>query len=186
MQSRNSTAVVPFGTASDRHAGNGAHPISLVSPSTRDGVPRFDADLIRRYDGHGPRYTSYPTAAQFTEDFDVGRYRQAARATNELFIPAPISLYVHIPFCATVCYYCACNKIVTANRQHADRYLDYLEKEIALHAELYDPDRRVTQLHFGGGTPPSMARCLYRRPTPTSPRTSGCVPRKTTRGSPSW
>jgi oxygen-independent coproporphyrinogen-3 oxidase len=116
-------------------------------------TPLFDAELIQRYDGNGPRYTSYPTAAQFSAAFTAGDYIAAAKKTNELLIPAPLSLYVHIPFCDTVCYYCACNKVITKNRAHAKKYVDYLVREIAWHADLYDRDRKVVQLHFGGGTP---------------------------------
>lgn len=112
----------------------------------------FDPDLIRRYDIAGPRYTSYPTAVSF-KDFSAADYISQARQSNEDLIPLPLSLYFHIPFCATVCFYCACNKIVTKNREQASLYLDYLFREIELQAALYDPDRRVNQLHWGGGTP---------------------------------
>ena len=115
--------------------------------------PVFDAGLIRRYDGHGPRYTSYPTAAQFTEEFDAEAYVCAARQTNEPLIPDPLSVYIHIPFCDTVCFYCGCNKICTKNRKRAATYLDYLFKEIECQCALYDRDREVVQLHLGGGTP---------------------------------
>jgi oxygen-independent coproporphyrinogen-3 oxidase len=115
--------------------------------------PAFDSDLIRRYDKAGPRYTSYPTAAHFNDRFSEAEYRDQARATNEDPIPRPLSLYFHIPFCATVCYYCACNKIVTGNRSRAADYLQYLYREIALQGELFDRDRLVEQLHWGGGTP---------------------------------
>ncbi len=113
----------------------------------------FDAELLRRHDQNGPRYTSYPTAAQFQPQFTAADYQQLARHSNELPVPAPLSLYVHVPFCATVCYYCACNKIITKNRQHAVHYLQHLKREIALQAGLFDPDRKVTQMHWGGGTP---------------------------------
>lgn len=112
----------------------------------------FDPDLIRRYDIAGPRYTSYPTAVSF-KNFSAAEYISQARQSNEDLIPLPLSLYFHIPFCATVCFYCACNKIVTKNREQAALYLDYLFREIELQAALYDPDRRVQQLHWGGGTP---------------------------------
>ena len=115
--------------------------------------PLFDATLIHRYDGSGPRYTSYPTAAQFTSDIGEGDYIEAVGKTNEFLIPAALSLYIHVPFCDTVCYYCGCNKIVTKNKKHAEMYVEYLLKEIAMHAALYDKDREVWQLHFGGGTP---------------------------------
>ena len=112
----------------------------------------FDPDLIRRYDIAGPRYTSYPTAVSF-KDFSAADYISQARQSNEDLIPLPLSLYFHIPFCATACFYCACNKIVTKNREQASLYLNYLFREIELQAALYDPDRRVNQLHWGGGTP---------------------------------
>ena len=88
----------------------------------------FDADLIRRYDEPGPRYTSYPTAVEFYEGFGETEYRSWAQYSNEDQIPRPLSLYIHIPFCDTVCYYCACNKIVTKNRAHAAAYLTRLHR----------------------------------------------------------
>lgn len=111
----------------------------------------FDAELIRRYDTAGPRYTSYPTAVQFTEDFTPAQYAQIAQGSHR--DGAPLSLYFHIPFCNTVCYYCACNKVVTKDRSRAQPYLDRLYREIALQAALFDPQREVHQLHWGGGTP---------------------------------
>lgn len=113
----------------------------------------FDSDLIRRYDTSGPRYTSYPTAVQFTEAFGEAEYRDWARRSNETDTPAPLSLYFHIPFCNTVCFYCACNKVITANRKRAQPYLDHLFREIRMQGELFDRDRPVEQLHWGGGTP---------------------------------
>jgi len=113
----------------------------------------FDLDLIRRYDKSGPRYTSYPTAPQMQASLGETEYRQVALQTNEGASPRPLSLYFHLPFCNTVCYYCGCNKIVTKDRNRARPYLDRLEKEIALQGELYDQSRPVTQLHWGGGTP---------------------------------
>jgi len=112
----------------------------------------FDPDLIRRYDKSGPRYTSYPTAVQFTESFDSGDYLAAARGNAEASL-RPLSLYFHIPFCDTVCFYCACNKHVTKDRTLAQPYLDRLEREIAMQAALFDEGRTVDQLHWGGGTP---------------------------------
>jgi oxygen-independent coproporphyrinogen-3 oxidase len=113
----------------------------------------FDADLIRRYDHTGPRYTSYPTAAQFHTGISEDDYRKWAQHSNEDPIPRPLSLYVHIPFCDTVCFYCACTKVVTKNHDRANEYLDYLYREIALQSKLFDADRSVDQLHWGGGTP---------------------------------
>lgn len=111
----------------------------------------FDPELIRRYDTSGPRYTSYPTAVQFHDGFGEADYRAAAARSNA--IGGPLSLYVHIPFCDTVCYYCACNKVVTKDRARARPYLDDVYREMALQAELFEPGRPVDQLHWGGGTP---------------------------------
>lgn len=115
------------------------------------GSISFDAELVSRYSGRGPRYTSYPTALQFTDAFTEVEYRKAARASNEN--GRPLSLYVHIPFCTTLCYYCGCNKIVTRNAARVRDYLDCLYAEITMQAKLFDQDRVVEQLHFGGGTP---------------------------------
>jgi oxygen-independent coproporphyrinogen-3 oxidase len=116
----------------------------------------FDPDLISKYDINGPRYTSYPTANLFTETFDpahftaaldnLGKDRDGQTAT-------PLSLYLHVPFCATICYYCACNKIITNNRRHAAEYLPRLLQEMALVANRLPADHQIEQLHFGGGTP---------------------------------
>lgn len=110
-----------------------------------------DLDLIRRYDTAGPRYTSYPTAVQFHEGFNADSYRQHALASNAE--ARPLSLYVHIPFCDTVCFYCACNKVATKDRSKAAPYLQGLAQELALQGALFDRARPVTQLHWGGGTP---------------------------------
>jgi len=111
----------------------------------------FDLELIRRYDKAGPRYTSYPTAVQFHEGFDEREYKDYAIKSN--VNGQPLSLYFHIPFCDTICFYCACNKIVTKNRSRAAPYLQRLYQEITMQAALFDKDRPVTQLHWGGGTP---------------------------------
>ncbi|MBE2295852.1 MAG: coproporphyrinogen III oxidase, partial [Phycisphaerales bacterium] len=111
----------------------------------------FDPALIRKYDQAGPRYTSYPTAVQFHEAFGEAEYCEQACASNAS--GRPLSLYLHIPFCDTVCFYCACNKIITKNRRHTTPYLDHLYQEIALQGTLFDRSRPVTQLHWGGGTP---------------------------------
>jgi len=111
----------------------------------------FDIDLIRRYNKSGPRYTSYPTAVQFHEGFDEAAYRAWAARTNAS--GRPLSLYFHIPFCDTVCYYCGCNKVVTKDRGRASPYLQRLHREIELQGALFDRGRTVDQLHWGGGTP---------------------------------
>ena len=111
----------------------------------------FDQDLIERYGGRGPRYTSYPTALQFDEKFTAADYERVALASNAS--GRPLSVYVHIPFCRSLCYYCACNKIVTRNAERVRNYLVNLEREIDLQSDLFNGSRRVEQLHFGGGTP---------------------------------
>ena len=95
--------------------------VSMRSPDkpTMDFSLEFDPELLRRYDQVGPRYTSYPTAAQFVDEIGPADYQQWVMRSNEDPIPRPLSLYFHIPFCATVCFYCACNKVVTKNRSRA-------------------------------------------------------------------
>ena len=124
---------------------------------------QFDSDLIRKYDQQGPRYTSYPTAVSFSSEFGAADYRAIARATNDLPIPAPLSLYVHIPFCEQLCYYCGCNKVVTRRREKCGPYIDAVLAEAALHTALFDPDREVRQLHLGGGTPTYLSDDDMRR-----------------------
>jgi oxygen-independent coproporphyrinogen-3 oxidase len=114
---------------------------------------QFDAALIRKLSQQGPRYTSYPTADRFAESFSVGDYLQAVSNVRAMGARNPLSLYVHIPFCDTVCYYCACNKIVTKNRSRAEVYLTYLKREIEMQGKLFAEMNLVEQLHFGGGTP---------------------------------
>src|SRR6185437_601220 len=114
--------------------------------------PRSRFDLLR-YDLTGPRYTSYPTAPQFQVDFGETQYREHARRSNATFAPRPLSLYVHIPFCASPCFYCGCNRIITRNTGAASRYVDRLLREVATIAPLFDHRREVRQLHLGGGTP---------------------------------
>ena len=113
----------------------------------------FDPQLIRRYDVNGPRYTSYPTADRFVEAFDADAYRLWLGKRTVGGISRPLSLYVHIPFCNTICYYCACNKIITKDHGRSAKYLKYLDKELALQAGYLDGSHDVVQLHWGGGTP---------------------------------
>jgi oxygen-independent coproporphyrinogen-3 oxidase len=112
---------------------------------------RWDTDLIRRYDLAGPRYTSYPTAVQFHSQISPFDLLHALRDSRKAV--RPLSLYVHVPFCANICYYCACNKVITKDRGRALPYLQRLEQEIQLIACHLDPAQKVEQLHFGGGTP---------------------------------
>src|SRR5215471_9772407 len=105
----------------------------------------FNADLIARYDRNAPRYTSYPTAVQFHAGFDADAYRSAAALSN-LHRAKPLSIYVHIPFCASPCFYCGCNKVITRDTARATRYLGYLYSEIAQQAALFSQTRVVEQL----------------------------------------
>ncbi|MBS0462240.1 MAG: oxygen-independent coproporphyrinogen III oxidase [Proteobacteria bacterium] len=120
-------------------------------------IPPFDAQLLRRYDRPGPRYTSYPTAPHFVADFGEDALREAARRSNADPIPRPLSLYAHVPFCFSPCFYCGCNRIITRDRARGATYLARLIREIALVAPLFDRDREVVQLHLGGGTPNFLA-----------------------------
>jgi oxygen-independent coproporphyrinogen-3 oxidase len=113
----------------------------------------FDRSLIEKYNVSGPRYTSYPTVLQFESAFGETEYRRIAAASNAAAAPPDLSLYFHLPFCARLCYYCACNKVVTKKREPAVRYLEHLRHEIRMQSALYDRHRTVTQLHWGGGTP---------------------------------
>lgn len=111
----------------------------------------WDESLIMRHDLAGPRYTSYPTAPQFSDEFGPSDLQSAINRSNQA--QRPLSLYMHIPFCDTICYYCGCNKIVTANKKRAQPYLDSLHKEMEMLAKSVAPGRKVKQLHWGGGTP---------------------------------
>jgi oxygen-independent coproporphyrinogen-3 oxidase len=113
----------------------------------------FDAALVRKLNQMGPRYTSYPTADRFSADFGAADYRAAVARLDAVGDRVPLSLYVHIPFCESLCYYCGCNKIITQDRRKAVEYLDYLRREIALQAGVLGARRQLDQLHFGGGTP---------------------------------
>jgi oxygen-independent coproporphyrinogen-3 oxidase len=113
----------------------------------------FDPALLRRYDRPGPRYTSYPTAPQFQPGFGEAQLREAAQASNGDPIPRRLSLYVHVPFCMSPCFYCGCNRIITRDVSRSETYLARLYREIDMTAALFDRDREVIQLHFGGGTP---------------------------------
>ncbi len=122
--------------------------LPIVGPAVQ-----FDADLIRRQSRQGPRYTSYPTADRFTPAFGNKDYLQAVDRVRAAGNARPLSLYLHIPFCESLCYYCGCNKIVTRDHGKAEIYLDYLMREVSMQAPLFAGMNRVEQLHFGGGTP---------------------------------
>src|SRR5437867_8409630 len=118
--------------------------MSVVSP-----------DLLRQFDLTGPRYTSYPTADRFVEAFAADDYVQALkqRRSGVAAMSLPLSLYVHIPFCESLCYYCACNKIITKHHERAEPYLRYLSREVDLHTAHVGLGQVVSQLHLGGGSP---------------------------------
>lgn len=132
-----------------------------MNSSTMAQTALVDRDLCRRFDISGPRYTSYPTADRFQADpgaqllVDALRHRPAS--------DQPLSLYVHLPFCSTVCYYCGCNKVITKDHQKSSRYLDYLEREIDMQVAALSGSRTVTQLHWGGGTPTFLSDEEMRR-----------------------
>ncbi len=113
----------------------------------------INTELIKKYDRPGPRYTSYPTAPHFNEQFTAGQYIDEIIKTNNESNPHDISLYFHIPFCDTLCYFCGCNMIVSRNRERISNYVNYLKNEIDLIRTYIKPGRKVSQLHWGGGTP---------------------------------
>ncbi|MEJ8856871.1 oxygen-independent coproporphyrinogen III oxidase [Variovorax robiniae] len=130
--------------------------MSLVCPSAESSVGPLlpSVAMLRRFDVAGPRYTSYPTADRFVEAFDAADYAQALRQRRSAGARAlPLSLYVHVPFCESLCYFCACNKIVTRHHERATQYLGYLAKEIQLQTEQLGRGASVSQLHLGGGSP---------------------------------
>lgn len=108
-------------------------------------------DLVRKYNVAGPRYTSYPPATKFTDTVTPTQVADCIALNNRT--PRDLSLYFHLPFCETLCWFCGCNTVITLNHDKGNVYLDYVEKEVARLAPLLHPDRRVVQLHFGGGTP---------------------------------
>jgi len=119
-----------------------------------DSLPiEVDLDLIRRMDRNGPRYTSYPTADRFVEAFDAETYKSWVARRNIGGIRRALSIYIHLPFCSTVCFYCACNKVVTRDRSKGEKFLEYLFREIDMQGPLFRDDRVVEQMHWGGGTP---------------------------------
>ena len=120
-------------------------------------------DLLRRYDVPGPRYTSYPTADRFVEAFGEADYAAALAQRRQATVPQPLSLYVHIPFCESLCYYCACNKIITRHHERGAAYLGYLQREIDLHAAQLGGRPAVSQLHLGGGSPTFLSDDELRR-----------------------
>jgi oxygen-independent coproporphyrinogen III oxidase len=129
--------------------------LKIATPTSAASFPaaEIDLDLIRRFDRHGPRYTSYPAADRFTESFDAGAYESWLARRNVGGMARSLALYVHLPFCSTLCFYCACNKVITRDRAKGAVYLRHLIEEIALQADAAGDDTRVTLMHWGGGTP---------------------------------
>ena len=122
-----------------------------MNSTTMAQTALVDRDLCRRFDISGPRYTSYPTADRFQAD--PGAQLLVDALSHRPALDQPLSLYVHLPFCSTVCYYCGCNKVITKDHSKSSRYLDYLEREIDMQLAALNGSRSVAQLHWGGGTP---------------------------------
>jgi oxygen-independent coproporphyrinogen-3 oxidase len=118
----------------------------------------IDPVLIRAHDVSGPRYTSYPTADRFVEAFGPAQLAQWLGKRNIGGISQPLSVYVHLPFCESICYYCGCNKVVTRDHGRSSKYIKYLEKELELLGPLLGAGSRIAQLHWGGGTPTFLAQ----------------------------
>jgi oxygen-independent coproporphyrinogen-3 oxidase len=118
-------------------------------------MPVITPELLNRFDVPGPRYTSYPTADRFVEAFGEADYLSALeqRCIGSMQAAKPLSLYVHLPFCESLCYYCACNKIITKHHDRTGPYLRYLSREVDLHVQRLGQHQAVSQLHLGGGTP---------------------------------
>ena len=111
----------------------------------------IDFDKFSKYSKAGPRYTSYPTAVEFHEGFGASQFVSNISLSNSS--GRPISLYFHLPFCRSACYFCGCNVLYTSKDEKKDRYIDYLEKELEILSKTLDCNRSIAQLHFGGGTP---------------------------------
>ena len=118
-----------------------------------NAITAVSHEVLRRYDRPGPRYTSYPTAPQFTTDFGEGQLRHHILRSNEEPIPRSLSIYVHVPYCFMPCFYCGCNRIITRDTRKGERYLEHLLLEIEQASPLFNRDRDVLQVHLGGGTP---------------------------------
>ena len=133
-----------------------------TSPATPPAPAEFDLGLVRKYNVPGPRYTSYPTAPQFTDATPPAALVEAIRRDNQ-DAARPLSLYFHLPFCETLCWFCGCTTVITLRRDAAAEYVEHLDKELALLQPLLNPARRVEQMHFGGGTPTFLPPAVIRR-----------------------
>ena len=116
-----------------------------------------DVALLKKYDRPGPRYTSYPTAPYFHEGVDSRVFEKHLKRDDQSLANKDISLYFHLPFCDTLCYFCGCNMMVTRSTDKIENYIDYLEKEMALLKAKLNPDRKIIQMHWGGGTPTHLS-----------------------------
>jgi oxygen-independent coproporphyrinogen III oxidase len=139
---------------------------ATLAPEPTEAVTVLPEALLRRFDAPGPRYTSYPTADRFVEAFGPDDLRNALQQRSQGAVaggPLPLSVYVHIPFCDSVCYYCACNKVITKHHERAGEYLDALEQEIDLIVAQSRAGQHVSQLHFGGGSPTFLSDAELQR-----------------------
>lgn len=137
-----------------------------TAPGRAEAAPALPESLLRQFDAPGPRYTSYPTADRFVEAFGEPELCQALRQRMQGTIgaaAAPLSVYVHIPFCTSLCYYCACNKVITRHHERAAEYLDALDQEIDCVLAQMRPGQPVSQLHFGGGSPTFLSDAELQR-----------------------
>ena len=139
---------------------------ATIAPDRVEAAPLLSEALLRRFDAPGPRYTSYPTADRFVEAFGPGDLCNALQQRTQGAVAGatvPLSVYVHIPFCESVCYYCACNKVITKHHERAAEYLDALDTEIDLVVALACAGQPVSQLHFGGGSPTFLSDAELQR-----------------------
>ena len=128
-----------------------------TKPSAARSGHEIDTALIRRFDLKGPRYTSYPTADRFIEAFNADAYAHWLANRNLGGMNRPLSLYVHLPFCQSICYYCGCNKVITKDHGRSAKYIRYVGREIEMQSRLLNGSHEVAQLHWGGGTPTFLA-----------------------------
>ena len=132
---------------------NAIDPLLATAKSLDNIMPGVTKETLNKYDISGPRYTSYPTADRFVEAFTEDAYRLALQNRRSVAAVSPLSIYVHIPFCESLCFFCACNKIVTKHHERSAEYLRYLNREIDLHIEHLGTGQTISQLHLGGGSP---------------------------------
>ena len=132
---------------------NAIDPLLATATNIDNIMPGVTKETLNKYDISGPRYTSYPTADRFVEAFTEDAYKLALQNRRSVAAVSPLSIYVHIPFCESLCFFCACNKIVTKHHERSAEYLRYLNREIDLHIEHLGTGQTISQLHLGGGSP---------------------------------